>query len=43
MNTSMLKFQTLAKEAFAFLETNLGFKRHSVAEGLLRYETERDL
>ncbi len=40
MKTSILKFQTLTEEAFAFLETSLGFKRHLVAEGLLRYETE---
>jgi len=36
----MQKFQTLTEEAFAFLEKSLGFKRHLVAEDLLRYETE---
>lgn len=40
MNMPTLKFELLAKEAFAFLEQSFGFKLCSVAEGILRYETE---
>lgn len=40
MKMPMLKFEMLAKEAFAFLEQNFGFKLRSADEGLLRYETE---
>jgi hypothetical protein len=40
MNMPFLKFEMLAKEAFAFLEQNFGFKRRSVSEDVLRYETD---
>ncbi|HSY74944.1 MAG TPA: hypothetical protein VK810_05700 [Dongiaceae bacterium] len=33
-------FQILAKEAFAFLEINFGFKLHLLTKDLLRYETQ---
>jgi NADPH:quinone reductase-like Zn-dependent oxidoreductase len=36
----MLEFQMPAKVAFVFLEQELGFKLHLVAQGLLRYETK---
>lgn len=40
MNMPNQKFEMLAKEAFAFLEQNFGFKLRSMDEGVLRYETE---
>jgi len=40
MNTLFLKFSELAREAFAFLNEEFGFRGRLEAEGLLRFERE---